>query len=146
MGSSKIIMLSGIYLIFGFYIKAYNNVDEMMFKSSVNAASMSQTEQLAQTGVTLAKSFMGGSATRTLATKTFVSGLDTVRYSAAPGSLPASQTLVTSVASHYTTIDVDGVPTIKVVRKVTQTALMQYHNSRWKQVRIFTTRSYQDSF
>jgi hypothetical protein len=146
MGSSKIIMLSGIYLIFGFYIKAYHNVDEMVFKASVKAASMAQTEQLAQTGVTLAKSFLGGSATRSLATQTFVSGLDTVRYSAVPGSLPSSQTMVTSVASHYTTIDVDGVPTIKVVRKVTQTALMQYHNSRWKQLKIYTTRSYQDNF
>ncbi len=146
MGSSKIIMLSGIYLIFGFYIKAYHNVDEMVFKASVKAASMAQTEQLAQTGVTLAKSFLGGSATSSLSTQTFVSGLDTVRYSANPGSLPASQTLVTSVASHYTTIDVDGIPTIKVVRKVTQTALMQYHNSRWKQLKIYTTRSYQDNF
>ncbi len=146
MGSSKIIMLSGIYLIFGFYIQSFNTVDEMMFKSSVKAASMAQTEQLAQTGVTLAKSFMGGTSGRTLSAKTFVSGLDTVVYSAAPGTLPASQTLVTSVASHYTTVDIDGVPTVKVVRKVTQTALMQYHNSRWKQLKIYTTRDYQDTF
>lgn len=146
MGSSKIIMLSGIYLIFGFYIAAFNNVDEMVFKASVKAASMAQTEQMAQSGVALAKSFMGASPSQTLSTKTFVSGLDTVRYSAAPGLLPASQTLITSVATHYTTINENGTPTIKVVRKVTQTALMQYHNSRWKQLKTYTTRSYQDTF
>ena len=147
MGSSKIIMLSGIYLIFGFYIKSYNNVDEMVFKTALKSATMAQTEQLAQTGVTLAKSYLGGSATRTFTTRTFVSGNDTVKYSASSvGVASSSQTMVTSTASHYTTITVNGAPQIKVVRRVIQTALMQYHNSRWKQIRVYTTRDYQDNF
>ncbi|MFZ4621725.1 MAG: hypothetical protein ACOYNS_14285 [Bacteroidota bacterium] len=147
MGSSKIIMLSGIYLIFGFYIKSYNNVDEAVYKISLKSATMAQAEQLAETGITLAKSYLGGSAANTFGPKTFISGNDTVQYSASSlGVASPSQTMVTSTASHYTTVMVAGSPTVKVVRRVVQTALMQYHNARWKQIRIYTTRNYQDTF
>jgi hypothetical protein len=144
MGSSRIIMLSGVYLIFGFYMVAFNNADESMFKTSLKTATMAQEEQFAQTGLSLASGYMSNDASRaTFATRTFVSGTDTVRYSATrPASFPASQTQVTSVASHTTVVG--GV--VKVTRAVTQTAVYQYHNNRWKQVRVFTTKSYQDSF
>jgi hypothetical protein len=144
MGSSKIIMLSGVYLIFGFYIVAFNNADESMFKSSMKTATLAQEEQLAQTGLSLASGFMSNDVSRSnFATKTFVSGTDTVRYSAShPAGFPASQTQVTSVASHSTTVG--GV--VKVSRAVTQTAVYQFHNGRWKQMRVFTIRNYQDAF
>src|SRR5512140_134998 len=104
MGSSKIIMLSGVYLIFGFYTVAFNHADESMFKSSMKAATLVQSEQLAQTGLSLASGFMANDVNHyTFSTRTFVSGNDTVRYSATrPASFPASQTQVTSVASHST--------------------------------------------
>lgn len=144
MGSSKIIMLSGIYLIFGFYIVAFNNADNSMFKSSLKTATLAQEEQFALTGLSLAKTYMGSNASRyTFPTRTFVSGSDTVRYSAAqPVGYPASQTQVTSVASHATVVG----GTVKVMREVTQTAVYQFHNGRWKQMRVFTERGYQDSF
>ncbi len=148
MGSSKTIILAGIYLIFGFYVQSFNSVDETMFKTSLKTATLAQSEQLAQTGLSLAKSYMGGNSLRSsFPTRTFVSGKDTVRYSAATSpSLPLSQTMVTSTASHYTTIVDDGVSEIKVRRIVTTTAVFQFHSGRWKQVRVFTSRDYQDRF
>ena len=144
MGSSKIIMLSGVYLIFGFYIVAFNNVDESMFKTSVKASALSVDEQLANTGLSLASSYMSNNAALyTFAERTFVSGIDTVRYAAdRPVGFPASQTQVTSVASHATVVGGE----VKVSRSVTQTAVYQYHNGRWKQMKVFTEREYQDSF
>jgi len=144
MGSSKIIMLSGTYLIFGFYIVAFNNADESMFKSSTKSATLVQEEQFAQTGLSLATTYMADNSSRyTFATRTFVSGNDTIRYSATrPASFPASQTQVTSIASHSTVVNGE----VMVTRSVTQTAVYQYHNGRWKQMRVFTTRNYQDSF
>ena len=144
MGSSKIIMLSGIYLIFGFYTAAFNNADESMFKSSMKTATLVQTEQLAQTGLSLASGYMANDASKSsFATRTFVTGNDTVRYSASqPAGFPASQTQVTSVATHTTVVG--GIA--KVSRTVTETAVYQYHNNRWKQMRVFTTRNYQDTF
>ena len=144
MGSSKIIMLSGVYLIFGFYTIAFNNADESMFKSSTKTATIAQEEQLAQTGLSLASGYMGTNSLRSsYITRTFVSGIDTVKYSATqPAGFPASQTQVTSTASHTTVVG--GVST--VTRTVTETAVYQYHNGRWKQMRVFTTRSYDDSF
>ena len=144
MGSSKIIMLSGVYLIFGFYTVAFNHADESMFKASVKTATLAQEGQLAQTGLSLASGYMANDASRNnFATRTYVSGSDTVRYSAThPAGFPASQTQVVSVASHATVVG--GV--VKVTRAVTQTAVYQFHNGRWKQARVFTTRNYQDSF
>ena len=144
MGSSRIIMLSGVYLIFGFYIVAFNNADESMFKSSTKTAALALEEQFAQTGLSLASGYMSTDASRsTFATRTFVSGIDTVRYSAArPAGFPASQTQVTSAASHAT---VTG-GAVKESRAVTQTAVYQYHNGRWKQMRVYTSKNYQDTF
>ena len=144
MGSSKIIMLSGIYLIFGFYTAAFNNADESMFKSSMNTATLVQTEQFAQTGLSLASGYMANDASKSsFAARTFVTGNDTVWYSASQhAGFPASQTQVTSVATHTTVVG--GVA--KVSRTVTQTAVYQYHNNRWKQMRVFTARDYQDTF
>ena len=144
MGSSKIIMLSGVYLIFGFYIVAFNNADEMMYKSSIKTATLTQSEQLANSGLSLAKSYMAdNSSLYTFPPRTYVSGNDTVSYSAArPVSYPLSQTEVTSVASHTTVVDNE----VKVTRTVTQTAVFQFHNGRWKMLRVFTEREYQDSF
>lgn len=148
MGTSRVILLSGIYLIFGFYIEAFSNLDETMFKSTVRTATMSQSEELAATGLSLAKGYMADQSSRyVFGTRTYVNGKDTVRYSASrPAGYPASQTLVTSTASHYTTVTLSGVSTVKVVRTVTQSAVFQYHNNRWKQVRVFTSRYYNDSF
>ncbi|MFA5835069.1 MAG: hypothetical protein WDA22_16445 [Bacteroidota bacterium] len=144
MGSSKIIMLSGVYLIFGFYIVAYNNADELMYKSSMKTATLVQSEQLANTGLSLARTYMADYSSRyTFEPRTFVSGNDTVSYSAErPVGFPLSQTQVTSVASHTTVVDNE----VKVTRMVSQTSVFQFHNGRWKMLRTFTEREYQDSF
>ena len=144
MGSSKIIMLSGVYLIFGFYTVAFNNADETMFKSSAKTTTLALEEQFAQTGLSLASGYMSTDASRsTFGMRTFVSGNDTIHYSATrPAGFPASQTQVTSTASHTTFVS----GAVKESRTVTQTAVYQYHNGRWKQMRVYTSRNYQDTF
>ena len=144
MGSSRIIMLSGVYLIFGFYTIAFNNADESMYKTSVKSATLAVSEQLAQSGLSLASGYMANDFSKiSFATRTFVTAGDTVKYTAThPASLPASQTQVTSTASHATVVG--GV--VKESRTVTQTAVYQFHNGRWKQMRVYNSKNYQDSF
>lgn len=148
MGSSKIIMLSGVYLIFGFYTIAFNRADEMMFKTSVKSAALGQTEQLSLTGLALAKGYMGGNSGRdSYPWRTFVSGIDTVKYSATqPAGFPSSQTQVTSIATHTTTVTTASGPVVTVRRQVTQTAVFQFNKGRWKQMRVYTESDYQDTF
>jgi len=115
-----------------------------MYKSAMKTATLAQSEQLANTGLSLAKTYMADYSSRyTFEPRMFVSGNDTVRYSAArPSGFLPSQTQVISVASHTTVVDNE----VKVTRIVTQTSVFQFHNGRWKMLRTFTEREYQDSF
>ncbi len=143
MGSSRMIMISGVYLIFGFYIASLNRMDNVLYSSSVKTASLVQSEQASRTGLAKALNYMGtNSALFSFATRTVVVNGDTVRYSASrPAGFPASQTLVTSTAS-FTGV-ADG--SVLNRRTTTMKAVYQYHNGRWKVMRIFTENSYQDA-
>ena len=54
MGTSKISLISGVYIILGLYTFAFNNSDETVSKLAYTAGNQTQAEQLAKTGLSLA--------------------------------------------------------------------------------------------
>jgi hypothetical protein len=53
MGTSKIVMLSGLYIIIGLYTMGFNSADQTVRDASLSQAMTAQAEQLAYTGVKL---------------------------------------------------------------------------------------------
>lgn len=128
MGSSKIIMLSGVYLILGFYTLSFNRVDEANFSTANSTASQMQAEQLARTGLSFALTYMAdNSSINSFATRTFsTSNGGTITYSAdRPSSFPLTQSQIVAVGTF------NG-------KQVTMTAVFHYYGGRWKIARIHT--------
>jgi predicted RNA methylase len=127
MGTSKIIMLSGVYVILGVYLINFNSADNTMLDSALSTASTAQAEQLARTGLSLALVYMADNAsTNSFSEKSLSTMGGTVAYSASrPAAFPASQSQVVSVGT------VNG-------KQITMTAVFHYYGGRWKIARIFT--------
>ena len=127
MGTSKIIMLSGVYVILGVYVINFNSVDTTILDSALSTASTAQAEQLARTGLSLALAYMAdNSATYSFSERSLSTMGGSVTYSAdRPASLPASQSQVVAVGTF------NG-------KQITMTAVFQYYGGRWKIARIYT--------
>lgn len=121
-------MLSGVYLIIGFYSLSFNRVDEVNFSTANSIASQMQAEQMAHTGVSLALSYMAdNSSISSFSTRSFTSSNGgTITYSASrPASFPSTQSQIVSVGTF------NG-------KQVTMTAVFHYYGGRWKIARIYT--------
>lgn len=127
MGTSKIVMLSGVYLILGMYSLSFTAADRTNSTISESIANSVQAEQIARTGISLAMTKMGGinsSSTREYGNQqaSFLNG--SVVYSASQSGLPASQSQVTSTGS------IAG-------KTVTIKAVFSYERNRWRVIRMF---------
>ncbi len=127
MGTSKIVMLSGVYLILGMYSLSFTAADRTNSAISESIANSVQAEQIARTGISLAMTKMGGinsSSTREYGNQqaSFLNG--SVVYSASQSGLPASQSQVTSTGS------IAG-------KTVTIKAVFSYERNRWRVIRMF---------
>lgn len=130
MENSKIVMLSGIYLILGMYALSFNSANTESGKSVIKSASKTQAEHLARTGISIALKTMGNVSTNKIITSqlVFISS-DTVQYSASPVSgLPPSETQIVSIGK------VGG-------ESVTMTAVCSFDRGRWRITRIYTVPS-----
>lgn len=127
MGSSKIILLSGVYLILGFYTLSFQRVDENNFTSTITASSKMQAEQYAQIGLSLALTTMANNSSMySFSPRTFSTAGGTVMYSASrPAGFPSTQTQVIAIGIH------NG-------KQVTMTAVYHFYGNRWKILRVFT--------
>ncbi|MEW5799429.1 MAG: hypothetical protein AB1728_10540 [Bacteroidota bacterium] len=127
MGTSKIVMLSGVYVILGFYTISFNRADEINFTTAMNTASASQAEQLARTGVSLALAYMADNSSLTsFSTRTLSTMGGTVEYAAShPVSFPVTQSEVTATGTF------NG-------KQVVMTAVFHYYGGRWKVLRVYT--------
>lgn len=127
MGTSKIVMLSGVYLILGMYSLSFTAADRTNSAISESIANSVQAEQIARTGISLAMTKMGGinsSSTREYGNQnaSFVNG--SVVYFASQSGLPSSQSQVTSTGS------IAG-------KTVTIKAVFSYERNRWRVIRMF---------
>ena len=122
MGSSKVIMLSGVYLILGMYTIGFDTAHQSNFDLAAYTATQIQAEQIARTGISLAMTKMGGNSTMHSfnSTSAFVMG-GSVVYSATGTS---SQSQVTSVATF------NGARTVV-------TAVFTFYNNRWRISRLY---------
>lgn len=127
MGTSKVILLSGIYLILGFYTVSFTAADETNFSSALTVATESQAEQLAKTGISLALQRFANNLAMTSIGTTNVSTMGgSVVYSASqPVSFPATQTQVVSTGTY------NGVT-------VETTAVFHQYGGRWKVLRVYS--------
>ena len=125
MGSSRVIMLSGVYLILGFYTLSFYQADRTNSITVEAVANSVQAEQLARTGISMAMTKMGGSS----AVSSFVSESvsmtnGTVTYQA--DVLTGSQSKITSTGVF------NG-------RTITMTAVFSYDRGRWRMIRSYAT-------
>lgn len=121
MGNSKVILLSGVYLVLGVYTLSFNRADEANFAKALDVSTSYQIEQLANTGLALSMQRLADnlSAPEFASTTTSFNG-GTVQYSAdQPLGYPANWTKVVSTAQY------NG-------RTITVTAVAHFHNNRWK--------------
>ncbi|MBI2429073.1 MAG: hypothetical protein HYV29_09815 [Ignavibacteriales bacterium] len=127
MGTSKIVMLSGVYVILGFYTISFNRADETNFSNALNATSTAQAEQLAQTGVSLALAYMADNASLySFSTRSLSTMGGTVAYaSSRPASFSATQSEVRATGTF------NG-------KQVVMTAVFHYYGGRWKVLRVYT--------
>lgn len=128
MGSSKVILLSGVYLILGFYTLSFNSTNEANFSNALSVASSLQTEQLARTGLALSLQKLGNNpAVYSFAEETLQMNNGTITYQAnRPVGFPATQTQVVSTALFNN-------------QEVTMTAVYHFQNGRWKILKVYTS-------
>ncbi|MBI2429074.1 MAG: hypothetical protein HYV29_09820 [Ignavibacteriales bacterium] len=126
MGTSKIVMLSGLYVILGFYTLSFNRVDETNYSTALNSTSIAQAEQLAQTGVSLALAYMAdNSSLYSFSTRSLSTMGGTVAYaSSRPASFPVTQSQVTATGTF------NG-------KQVIMTAVFHYYGGRWKILKVY---------
>ncbi|HAP36451.1 MAG TPA: hypothetical protein DCQ28_11100 [Bacteroidetes bacterium] len=125
MGTSKIVMLSGIYLILGMYTVGFTSADRNNSSIAESVANSVQAEQIARTGISLAMTKMGGSSSINSYTDQNASVMNgSVVYSASPAGLPASQSQVTSTGTF------SG-------KTVTIKAVFSYERNRWRVIRMY---------
>ncbi|MCK9407499.1 MAG: hypothetical protein WCX28_13485 [Bacteriovoracaceae bacterium] len=121
MGSSKIIMLSGVYLILGFYTVSFYQAERTNSITVEAVANTVQAEQLARTGISLALSKMGDKySTPNFSENVTMSG-GTIEYSAVR---LGSQSTITSTATFNS-------------REISMTALFTFDRGRWRITRIY---------
>ncbi|MEW5799428.1 MAG: hypothetical protein AB1728_10535 [Bacteroidota bacterium] len=127
MGTSKIVMLSGVYIILGFYTISFNRADETNLSTALKSVSAAQAEQLARTGMSLALAYMADDpALYSFSTRSLTTMGGTVEYaSSRPASFSATQSEVRATGTF------NG-------NQVVMTAVFHYYGGRWKVLRVYT--------
>jgi hypothetical protein len=127
MGSSKVIVLSALYLMLGFYSSSFNAADESNFSSALTTATETQAEQLSKTGVSLAlQRFANNLAMTSIGTTTVATMGGSVTYSASqPASFPSTQTMVVATGTY------EG-------KTIETTAVLHQYGGRWKILRVYS--------
>jgi hypothetical protein len=124
MGSSKIIMLSGVYLILGMYSISFNNYDGASFDLAAKTASAVQAEQIARTGISLALANMANRANSASATTINAAVMNGNVTCTVPVFNSTTQYLISSTAVF------NG-------KSLTVKAVFVFHNNRWKVNQIY---------
>ena len=125
MGTSKIVMLSGVYLILGMYTVSFTAADRNNSSIAESVANSIQAEQIARTGISLAMTKMGSSFATSSYTNQNASVMNgSVVYSASQTGLPTSQSQVTSTATF-------------AGKTVTIKAVFSYDRNRWRVIRMY---------
>jgi hypothetical protein len=114
-------MLSGVYLILGFYTVSFYQADRSNGVTVEAVANSVQAEQLARTGISMALAKMGNNSLIPNFTEDVTMSGGTVQYAAVTSG---TQSSITSTATF------SG-------RTITMTAVFSYTSGRWRVARIY---------
>jgi hypothetical protein len=133
MGTSKITLISGVYIILGLYTLSFNTADEATSKIAYTAGNKAQAEQLARTGVYLAQLKLYNYSPSTWYQYPYTY-FGTQNRSTMGGSVSYSAAIQPSLASNERQIVATGtIGTTQVTAKV----IVQYDKGRWRTVRSY---------
>jgi hypothetical protein len=132
-GTSKIVLLTGVYLIIGLYSLAFNRTDESVNRVTIAEALTNQTEQIAMAGIRMGLTeslpVIGGS---TFSTRTANVFQGQVSYRGdVPSTLGATESRITSTGT------LNG-------HSVTVVAIINLYHGHWKVTRTFTQPTAQE--
>jgi hypothetical protein len=125
MGTSKIVMGAGVYIIIGLYAMGFNAADLSVYNAAKSEAFHDQARQIAYTGMRFAIGDMGSNSAPSFPSGTvnLISG--SVTYTGdRPAGLAASQVRVTSRGTY------NGF-------QVTIVAILQYNGVKWTVQRVY---------
>ncbi|MFA6468600.1 MAG: hypothetical protein WCW35_06870 [Bacteroidota bacterium] len=127
MGSSKVIMLSGVYLMLGMYNVSFYQADRLNSTAVEAVANAVQAEQLARTGISIAVTTMADDVSKnTLGQQTVSFTNGTITYQA--WILSGTQSKVTSTGTF------NG-------KTVTMKAVVSFERNRWRVLRSYVIPS-----
>ena len=119
----KIVMLSGLYIIFGMYILAFNRADESMFQTSMHLVNTVQAEQLVNTGIAIGLGDMGNNALEPNHSATVKNLGD--------GSVTYTITRTGTTATIFATSTYYGITQ-------SATCYVNYDRGRWRKIRTYS--------
>ena len=131
MGTSKITLISGVYIILGLYTFAFNNSDETTSTLAYSAGKQTQAEQLANTGVSLALVKLANYNPSYYYSRTHFS---TKTSTGLKGTVTYNATVESGLSSDERQIVATG--TLNGTT-VTVTAIVHYDTGRWRVERTF---------
>ena len=122
MGSSKIIMLSGVYMILGMYTVSFDAAHQSNFDLAAKTATSIQAEQIARTGISLAMTKMGGNSS--------IYSYSDVSASVMGGSVVYSATGTSSQSQVTSTATYNG-------KTIVVKAVFTFYHNRWRISRLY---------
>jgi len=125
MGTSKVIIGLGIYVVIGLYAVAFNAADQAIANVGQSQAYHDIARQIANSGVRFAIGDAGASTTPTLGTTTVSLMSGSVTYvTDRPGGVASNQMRVTSTGSYNS-------------YAVTMVAILYYNGTKWTLQRVY---------
>jgi hypothetical protein len=132
-GTSKIVLLTGVYLIIGLYSLGFNRADESVNRVMIAEANMNQAEQIALAGIRMGLNEIApviGSSTFSTRTANIFQGQ--VSYTGdVPSSLTSTQSRITSTGT------LRG-------HSITMVAIIHLYNGHWKVSRTYSQPTAQE--
>jgi hypothetical protein len=132
-GTSKIVLLTGVYLIIGLYSLGFNRADESVNRMVIGEANLNQAEQIALAGIRMGMNEIApviGSSTFATRTASLFQGQ--VSYTGdVPSTLGATESRITSTST------LRG-------HNVTMVAIINLYHGHWKITRIYSQPTAQE--
>jgi len=126
-GTSKIVLLTGVYLIIGLYSLGFNRADESVNRVMIAEANMNQSEQIALAGIRMGMNEIApviGSSAFSTRTANIFKGQASYRGDV-PSSLSSTESRITSTGT------LNG-------HSVTMVAIINLYNGHWRITRIYS--------
>ena len=125
MGTSKIVMGAGVYVMIGLFALGFNTADQAVYNVGKSQAYHDQARQIAQAGVKFAVGDVGGNSSAAFPSSTVSLIGGSVTYAGdRPAGLTSSQMRITSSGSYNSF-------------QVTMVVILAYNGTKWVVQRVY---------